>query len=643
MKHLFTILMLLTIAVSQAQYLAGAVDTTFILNNDGVPLSTNGYHRVTGVEVVGNSVYYAFSTNPGSPAVRKFDFQGNEDESWYTNQMSTWGAQFATFSLEPEKDATGNYTGEFFICGRNSFNSMVNQGVRFLNKINADGTRDLNFVCPNTSWINICSAVYHDWENNKLYYSYQSGYSEATHTQNIVCCDPNTGQILQTITLPSPTGLIRKITKQPGTNDLILGGDLDFNLNGNQYDGLFKLTEQFTIVPIEGITNLSNNFVVADILFVNDTECDGTSTGMKVYVAGSGNMMSGVSSLRGIARFTLTNNIWTIDSNYNAGCNNPINDIVYYNCHLIATGNFTSSTPTGPYTLTWTPKITAFTSDGQLSPEFKMANIGYGLGGNSSPGFEGSLGHGSGNCLAVNPTNDGNNRWEIFAGGSFMSVVQGPSSPSILQPANCVAKLYGFRNLIDPRFTYCLDDIDNGKYILSTFNTTPTSGCEKWELFESTTPNSNWTLIDTKTTPDFTSMGLAAGMWYKIVRTVTECGNSCSSSYTFYRDVQNCEPQNNGVELRSLISSQQPTQTIESEAIDISIYPNPAFGLVTITDGYGAGFRNLDIYNSLGIKILTTSVNTEIYQIDMSKFPSGVYMIVVTAKEGVKKQQVIKE
>jgi len=640
MKHLFAILMLLATVVSQAQYLAGAVDTTFTLNNDGVPLSANGYYRAMGVEVVGNSVYYAFSTSPGLPAVRKFDFQGNEDESWYTNQMSTWGAQFATFCLEPEKDATGNYTGAFFICGRNSFNSMVDQGVRFINKINADGTRDLNFVCPTTSWISICSAVYHDWENNKLYYSYQTGYSEASYMQNIVCCDPNTGQVLQTLTLPSTTGLIRKITKQPGTNDLILGGDLDFNLNGNQYDGLFKLTEQFTIAPIEGITNLPNNFVVADILFVNDTECDGTSTGMKVYVAGSGTTMSGVSGLRGVARFTLTNNIWTIDNNYNAGCSGTIGDIVYYNCHLIATGNFASSMPTGPYTPTWTPKVTAFTSEGQISPEFKMNTVGYGLGGNYTPGFEASIGQGSGLCLAVNPTNDGNDRWEIFVGGTFVSVIQGSN---IIKQANFTAKLYGFRSSIDPRFTYCLDDDDNGKYMLSTFNTIATSGCEKWELFESTTPNSNWTLIDAKATPDFTSMGLAAGVWYKIVRTVTECGNSCSSSYTFYRDVQNCGAQNAGTELRSSITTQQPTQTIESESTDISIYPNPAFGLVTITDGYGAGFRNLDIYNSVGTKVLTTSVNTEIYQIDMSKFPSGVYMIVVTTEEGVKKQQIIKE
>lgn len=630
--------------VSQAQYPAGAVDTTFTLNNDGVPLSTNGYFRAVGVEVVGNSVYYAFSTNPGLPAIRKYDFQGNEDESWYTNQMSTWGTQFATLCLESEKDAAGNYTGGFFISGRNSFNSMVNQGVRFINKINADGTRDLNFVCPNTSWIDICSAIYHDGENNKLYYSYQSGYSESTHIQNIVCCDPNTGQVLQTISLPTPTGLIRKITKTPGTNDLILGGDLDFTYNGNQYDCLFKLTEQFTIAPIEGITNLPNNFVVADILFVNDAECDGTLTGtMKAYVAGSGNLISGVDSLKGIARFTLNNGVWNIDSDYNAGCSGTISDIAYYNCHLIATGNFASSMSTGTTTPTRTPKVTAFTSDGQISPEFKMLNIGYGLGGVYTAGFENNLGQGAGAGLAINPNNDGNDRWEIFVCGSFVNVIKGPNPLSVIKHANYAAKLYGFRSAVDPRFTYCLDYLDNGKYMFSTFNTIPTSGCEKWELFESATPVSNWTLIDTKTTPDFTSMGLADGMWYKIVRTVTECGNSCSLSYIIHRDAPNCNSQNNRTELRSPMVKPSTPQTQKSESTSISAYPSPTSGLINVTDSFGDVFKNVEVYNSLGIKVLSKSIISKTYQLDISYMPSGMYMVVVVSKNGTAKQQIIKE
>lgn len=632
MKHLFAILMLLATAVGQAQYLAGAVDTTFILNNDGVPLSTNGYFRAVGVEVVGNSVYYAFSTSPGLPTIRKYDFQGNEDETWYTNQMSTWGTQFATFALEPEKDADGNYTGSFFICGRNSFNSMVNQGVRFLNKINADGTRDLNFVCPNTSWISICSAVYHDWENNKLYYAYQTNSSA---TQTIVSCDPNTGQTLQTITIPGSNGTVNKITRIPNSNDLIVGGDFSFTHNGNDYVGLFKLTEQFTIEPLEGITNMPSDFVVTDLLFVNDIECDGASTGMKAYIAGSGNMMSGVSGLRGIACFTLNNEVWSIDNEYNAGCSGTINDIVYYNCHLIATGNFASSMPTGPYTPTWTPKVTAFTSDGQISSEFKTQSIGHGLGGVYMPGFENNFGQGSGKCLAVNPNND-DDRWEIFVGGSFVSVIQ---ESNIIKPANYTAKLYGFKNTVDPTFSYCLDD-----NTISTFDMVSTTGCEKWELFTSTNPTAGWTLIRTETTHDFTDTTLVEGVWYRLVRTVTECGNSCSYGYIIYKDIANCNPSHSGIELRSLIV--KPQFTIKSSEItltDISVYPNPTSGLVIINDDFKGAFRNIDVYNSLGAKVLNTTSSIEVYQLDMSELPSGVYMIVVTTKDGVKKQQIVKE
>jgi len=637
MKHLFAILMLLATVVGQAQYLAGAVDTTFILNNDGVPFSTNGYLRAMGVEVVGNSVYYAFATSPGLPAIRKYDFQGNEDESWYTNQMSTWGAQFATVCLETEKDATGNYTGGFFISGRNSFNSMVNQGVRFLNKINADGTRDLNFVCPITSWISICSAIYHDWENNKLYYAYQNGSST---TQTIVCCDPNTGQTLQTLTIPGSNGMVSKIAKIPNSNDLIIGGNVSFAYNGHDYVSLFKLTEQFTIAPLEGITDLPCSFVVSDLLFVNDIDCAGNGNGsIKAYIAGGGSQMSGVSGLRGIARFTLNNGVWSIDSNYNAGCSGSISDIVYYNCHLIATGNFASSMPAGPYAPSWSPKVTAFTSEGQLSPEFKTQNIGYGLGGVYVSGLENSFGQGSGRCLAVNPNDDGNDRWEIFVGGTFVNVIQLAQPRNVIKHVNFTAKLYGFRNTVDPNFSYCLDG-----NTISTFDMASTTGCEKWELFSSTNPLAGWNLIRTETTHDFTDTTLVEGVWYRLVRTVTECGNSCSYGYIIYRDVANCNPSHNGTELRSLVVKPDPiTKPQETTPSDISLYPNPTSGLVTINDDFKGAFRNIDVYNSLGTKVLSTTTNIDAYQLNMDELPSGVYMIVVTTKDDVKKQQIIKE
>jgi hypothetical protein len=64
---------------------------------------------------------------------------------------------------------------------------------------------------------------------------------------------------------------------------------------------------------------------------------------------------------------------------------------------------------------------------------------------------------------------------------------------------------------------------------------------------------------------------------------------------------------------------------------------------VTVNDDFKGAFRNIDVYNSLGTKVLNITTTTEAYQLDMSELPSGVYMIVVTTKDGVKKQQIIKE
>ncbi len=634
------------LGISSIAQLAGGIDTTFAPNNNGVPFSTSGYYRAVGVEIVGNSVYYALSGEPGLPKIRKYDFQGNEDEAWYSNQMSTWGTQFATTYLEPEKDINGNYTGEFFICGRNSYNSMVNQGVRFLNKINADGTRDLNFVCPYPSWITVCSTIYHDWENQKLYYAYRNGYG----TVVIVCCDPNTGSVFQTFTIPVVNNNfdIRKITKVPGTNDIIVGGTFDFTINGQNYIGIFKLNNQFTPEPINGITGLTGSFAISDIIFVNDSECDGTLNGnMKAYISGGISQISGVSGFRNIARFDLSNGFWNIDSDYNPGCSGYVADICYYNCHLIATGNFASSMPKGPYAVTWSPKITAFTSDGLISEEFKLLNTGSGLGGVYIQGFENSFGQGDGRCLAVNPSDDGNGRWEIFVGGTFVNLISGPQSPrNVIKHVNFMAKLYGFSNSIDTRFDYCLDEIESNRYSISTFEISNTIGCEKWSLYESDDLLS-WNLIRTESTHDFTDTTLTTNKWYKLTRTVTECGNSCSSSYIIYKETQNCQIQNNGAELRSLVvnseSDNVEIRQIEMEVNNLEIYPNPSNGVVTINDNFKDEFRSVSLYNSIGSKVFSKNYNSNNYKLDFTELPNGVYMLVITTDIGVQKQQIIKE
>jgi hypothetical protein len=209
-----------------------------------------------------------------------------------------------------------------------------------------------------------------------------------------------------------------------------------------------------------------------------------------------------------------------------------------------------------------------------------------------------------------------------------------------------MAKLYGFGNTIDTRFTYCLDEIDLNKYSISTFDISNTSGCEKWELYESDNTPFNWNLIRTEMTHDFTDTTLINNKWYKLVRTVTECGNSCSSSYVIYKETQNCQIQNNGVELRTLVITSEPInemRQIETEVSNLQVYPNPSNGLITINDSFKDEFRSISLYNSIGAKVFSKNYNSNNYKLDFTDLPNGVYMLVITTDNGVQKQQIIKE
>ena len=65
-------------------------------------------------------------------------------------------------------------------------------------------------------------------------------------------------------------------------------------------------------------------------------------------------------------------------------------------------------------------------------------------------------------------------------------------------------------------------------------------------------------------------------------------------------------------------------ETIEHDLIDISIFPNPATDIVTISAKEPIG--SLTIFNLLGQDILTTNLDTS-GEISVSNFPSGVYFI----------------
>jgi hypothetical protein len=388
--------------------------------------------------------------------------------------------------------------------------------------------------------------------------------------------------------------------------------------------------------------------VINDIISVNDSECDGTLTGStKIYIAGSISEVSGNTGFKNIARFNLLNDFWQIDQNYKPGCAGAVYDICYYNCHLVATGNFASSTSSGSNSPFWSPKVTAFTSDGIVSDEFKMTTTGAGLGGVYVSGLENSFGQGTGRCLAVNPTNDGNGRWEIFIGGTFVNLIQGPPQPrSVIKNMNFMAKLYGFGSNIDTEFTYCLDENGSNRYTISTFDISNTTGCEKWELYKSEDAPFNWILIRTENSHEFTDTTLNRSVWYRIVRTVTECGNSSSSGYIIYKEPKSYQISNNGVELRTLVLSSadyEEIKQIESEISKLDVFPNPTNGVLTIKDDFKDEFRSVSLYNSLGSKMVSKNYNSNNYKLDITDLPSGVYMLVITTDTGVQKQQIIKE
>jgi hypothetical protein len=159
-------------------------------------------------------------------------------------------------------------------------------------------------------------------------------------------------------------------------------------------------------------------------------------------------------------------------------------------------------------------------------------------------------------------------------------------------------------------------------------------------------------------THDFTDTTLVTDKWYKLTRTVTECGNSCSSSYILYKESQNCIIPNNGVELRTVINNSQSNdydirqieiendydiRQIEIETSDLQIFPNPSSGIINVVDRFKDEFRDVSLYNSIGSKVFSKNYNSNNYKLDFTDFTNGVYMLVITTETGVQKQQIIKE
>lgn len=77
---------------------------------------------------------------------------------------------------------------------------------------------------------------------------------------------------------------------------------------------------------------------------------------------------------------------------------------------------------------------------------------------------------------------------------------------------------------------------------------------------------------------------------------------------------------------------------LESDGNTVSVHPNPTHGVVKIE---GQNLQNISIYNIIGELIFESEVSGDVFEYDMGKRESGVYLIKVETAENIEIQRVI--
>ncbi len=109
---------------------------------------------------------------------------------------------------------------------------------------------------------------------------------------------------------------------------------------------------------------------------------------------------------------------------------------------------------------------------------------------------------------------------------------------------------------------------------------------------------------------------------------------------------------NDGQEFRCIISSGNCRDTSNIAILNVkegsgieglkkeftyNLYPNPASGLLNFSSTYFDQKRNLELYNSLGEKVITEEWATSSQQIDIKPLPSGVYFFKISGDSSMTK------
>ena len=77
----------------------------------------------------------------------------------------------------------------------------------------------------------------------------------------------------------------------------------------------------------------------------------------------------------------------------------------------------------------------------------------------------------------------------------------------------------------------------------------------------------------------------------------------------------------------------------QNEALDVVVYPNPSEGVFNIQ---GQDIRKIEVFNAYGQVVVSKEIKNDCLQIDLSPYPSGVFMLRVITDKGMAKKQIIK-
>ncbi len=92
------------------------------------------------------------------------------------------------------------------------------------------------------------------------------------------------------------------------------------------------------------------------------------------------------------------------------------------------------------------------------------------------------------------------------------------------------------------------------------------------------------------------------------------------------------------------VVNQLPNAINEAEVFTFTLYPNPASTTLTITTEQQTGKAQLNIYNTQGQLVLSSTFDIQHSVLDISSFPCGIYYLTLQNEEGVttKKFEVVK-